>query len=149
MLQDQAVRDRLLGPGPFPLVVEDLELGSQRPAPVLDQRPQFLLGELAAHRDGQVHRVRAQAGLAEGLGAQHQQLAAPLAGDRVDGAGGQVPHLLGAHGLDESLGRHPVQGPVQRARAYLGPQLGPVGPRAAPDLVPVHRPVPGQCVEHE
>ena len=40
---------------------------------------------------------------------------------------GQVPYLLGAHGLDESLGRHPVQGPVQRARAYPGPQLGPCG----------------------
>ena len=121
VLQDQAVRHRLPGPGPFLLVPEELELGGQRAMPVVDHPAQFFLGQVTAHRHGQVHRVRAQANLAEGLGAQGEQFPAPLSGDGVDRPGRQVPHLLGAHRLDQAFGRHPVQGPVQRAGTHVRP----------------------------
>ena len=53
-------------------MAEELELGGQGPVPVLDHPAQFLLRDVAAHRHGQVHWVRAQANLAEGLGTQGQ-----------------------------------------------------------------------------
>lgn len=141
VLNDQVICNSLVRPHSLAMVGEPSRLGAKRCDPVLHVSAQCVLVQIAAHRQGKVNRVGTQSDLRERLSAQHPELAHALLGYRVDGPSRKVPQLFRPDRLDQTLGRKPVQRPVQRSWPDVGPHVRAVKPRVAPKLVPVHRAV--------
>src|SRR6266496_3996828 len=78
---------------------------------------------IAAEQQGDPDGIQIALVAAPGFTAEPDQLALPVGGDLVDGAGGAPAELLAADGLDEPFILHAVQLAVEGAHVHPAPGL--------------------------